>query len=1353
MSSGTPLCGLLYSRPVVAGRNRKLAARADLVWVVELFNAMREQSKDPAVLAGAKERSLSSAAALGPDISPSTSHYFEVFYIGKIKVTHKRVPDTFIDDALQKFRAHEAEKERLKAQKTSGNNINNSCGSNSNNKTESSSTLNNANANNNMCSNSIADSTTISNNGNCVATCDGSAITVANSNSNPSVKTCKNNNVIEQNECNPEAIKRNAQEEANFQDKSSSAESLITRSMSDVNAASEITSKRCDEAVRSESGCVTPSLENPVAPVKQLPPLEPMRARAASAGSARDFRKGDSAVSSDNRTMLFLVGRVDLRLISPDRKQTLLHKHLKDVASCIQGISNPEHFGFICREANVEGFIAYVFKCESASVADDVVGAITQAFVATSEAQRRERMPVFSCDHCPMVWYSRLCAEIEGQNEKRTQTTILRRLEGLPEAEQESILTKFGGAETQGLQEQNEFLMMLLRAHCESKQARHVHDTAENRHEFLNQYLGGSTIFMKAKRSLTNSFDQLLKRKGSRDDLGPMLKEMSLPSNATLWKESISNTSSRASPTSEQAEPVPDSPNATSQRIRHAASGSNSDLHCAGIHQKDSPMKNIFLKVGSSPISPGKDTTGNSRQSGSWRQSIFDSVTPKKVRPDGSPVVLDGPQKLTKRDRAELRALWRKAINQQLLLIRMERENARLRARQEEATVKRLKLEYDEIGSCVRELVEVWDLLLSRESAVSTRCDRQMLLQAIKQGVPRTKRGEVWQFLADQYCLNHAPPDTSKFPNYNVPYEGLLKQLTAHQHVILIDLGRTFPSHPFFSRPLGPGQLSLFNLLKAYSLLDPEVGYCQGLSFVAGVLLLHMSEECAFLMLRHLMLQRGMRRQYVPDMGALQVQLYQISRLLRDTLPDLYAHFDTHDIAPTLYAAPWVLTLFASQFPLGFVVRIFDLLFFESTDVVVRVAVALLNEHREGLLACDNFEEIMDYLKGKVPSIDKATLDRIMKQVFTSDVSKQLHDYEVEYHVLKEEMASPRVDMETVHRLEAENRNLIEQLEIATSATHRQQQTINKLEAQVRSLEVSITTMGNFISELVDTRKDIEIPGEVRRLIQQVAVVERRKSTTQKPKIEALKTPAPSVIETPATEVQRSSSAADELSSQHRGHAPYPLKSALSSPNLSARLSGVSSLFSNTHNNNKQQKPNAVATSSGSTKAYSQTSDIRHMGQKMAQPNGIVKTERQQNAPETIKTLSDTSTLKSESPLASKPKPLRPSQSSYELTTPIVKLVDDSGDSGNVTPTSPSTQVHPLDSCLGVNFSFSGTTKLKTIRPLRANLQRNPSSESLKINPGTDGLNIVNLRPKEQQPLVVGVNPQSNGVLTSFSSS
>lgn len=73
----------------------------------------------------------------------------------------------------------------------------------------------------------------------------------------------------------------------------------------------------------------------------------------------------------------------------------------------------------------------------------------------------------------------------------------------------------------------------------QSRQQRHVHDTAENRSEFLNQYLGGSTIFMKAKRSLTSSFDHLLKRKNSKDDVAIAQKEQTT-SKALAVKSNVS---------------------------------------------------------------------------------------------------------------------------------------------------------------------------------------------------------------------------------------------------------------------------------------------------------------------------------------------------------------------------------------------------------------------------------------------------------------------------------------------------------------------------------------------------------------------------------------------------------------------------------------------------------------------------------------------------------------------------------------------------------------------------------------------------------------------------------------------
>lgn len=196
---------------------------------------------------------------------------------------------------------------------------------------------------------------------------------------------------------------------------------------------------------------------------------------------------------------------------------------------------------------------------------------------------------------------------------------------------------------------------------------------------------------------------------------------------------------------------------------------------------------------------------------------------------------------LEKRTKAELRGLWKTAIRQTILLIRMEKENERLQARQTEHERKKIKLDYDEILQSDKQSIDRWEMIIDKESVggAHNKRDPKVLLQAIRNGVPRMKRGDVWKYLAEQFCMNTAPVDPKKFPNYNTPYHVLLKSLTEHQHAIFIDLGRTFPNHQYYKAALGIGQLSLFNILKAYSILDPELGYCQGLGFICGVLLLH----------------------------------------------------------------------------------------------------------------------------------------------------------------------------------------------------------------------------------------------------------------------------------------------------------------------------------------------------------------------------------------------------------------------------------------------------------------------------------------------------------------------------------
>ncbi|XP_015717978.1 TBC1 domain family member 1 isoform X3 [Coturnix japonica] len=472
----------------------------------------------------------------------------------------------------------------------------------------------------------------------------------------------------------------------------------------------------------------------------------------------------------------------------------------------------------------------------------------------------------------------------------------------------------------------------------------------------------------------------------------------------------------------------------------------------------------------------------------SWRQQIFLRVaTPQKAcdspsryddytelgelppRSPLEPVCEDGPfgpvKEERKRTSRELRELWKKAIIQQILLLRMEKENQKLQASENNLQNRRLKLDYEEITPCLKEVTLIWEKMLSTPGRSKIKFDAEKIHSAVGQGVPRHHRGEIWKFLAEQYHLKHQFPN--KQQPKDTPYKELLKQLTSQQHAILIDLGRTFPTHPYFSAQLGAGQLSLYNILKAYSLLDQEVGYCQGLSFVAGVLLLHMSEEDAFKMLKFLMFDVGLRKQYRPDMTILQIQMYQLSRLLHDYHRDLYNHLEEHEIGPSLYAAPWFLTMFASQFPLGFVARVFDMLFLQGSEAIFKVALSLLGSHKPLILQHENLETIVDFIKNTLPNLGLVQMEKTISQVFEMDIAKQLQAYEVEYHVLQDELIDSSLnDNQRLDKLEKANSSLrkqnfelLEELQVANGKIQNLEATVELLLANEGKLKESILTL------------------------------------------------------------------------------------------------------------------------------------------------------------------------------------------------------------------------------------------------------------------------------------------------------
>jgi Rab GTPase-activating protein 1 len=123
----------------------------------------------------------------------------------------------------------------------------------------------------------------------------------------------------------------------------------------------------------------------------------------------------------------------------------------------------------------------------------------------------------------------------------------------------------------------------------------------------------------------------------------------------------------------------------------------------------------------------------------------------------------------------------------------------------------------------------------------------------------------------------------------NDAYRILLPRESKSEKVIIRDINRTFPGHPFFQEELG--QQALYKLSKAYSIYDQEVGYCQGLSFLIATLLLHMPEEQAFNILVKIMYRYEVREIYKTNFECLQMRFHQLDSLMQSYLPELYEHF------------------------------------------------------------------------------------------------------------------------------------------------------------------------------------------------------------------------------------------------------------------------------------------------------------------------------------------------------------------------------------------------------------------------------------------------------------------------------
>lgn len=107
----------------------------------------------------------------------------------------------------------------------------------------------------------------------------------------------------------------------------------------------------------------------------------------------------------------------------------------------------------------------------------------------------------------------------------------------------------------------------------------------------------------------------------------------------------------------------------------------------------------------------------------------------------------------------------------------------------------------------------------------------------------------------------------------------------------------------------------LYRVLSAYAAYNSEIGYCQGMNVLVGIMLLaRFSEEEAFWGLVRLMRDHSVEQIFKPGLPGMRRAIQKFNELFACILPKLSKHFEKEGIESAMFLSKWFMTLYGYYF-------------------------------------------------------------------------------------------------------------------------------------------------------------------------------------------------------------------------------------------------------------------------------------------------------------------------------------------------------------------------------------------------------------------------------------------------------
>ncbi|VDK42082.1 unnamed protein product [Anisakis simplex] len=218
-------------------------------------------------------------------------------------------------------------------------------------------------------------------------------------------------------------------------------------------------------------------------------------------------------------------------------------------------------------------------------------------------------------------------------------------------------------------------------------------------------------------------------------------------------------------------------------------------------------------------------------------------------------------------------------------------------------------------------------------------------------GIPHSLRPFLWP----RFCGATAKKNASSFT-----YENVVKQSEKDKPSIGAqiekDLLRTLPNNICFWQENSKGIESLRRLLRSVAYMYPDIGYCQGMGVIVASLLLFCSEETTFWIMASLVEDIFPANYYSRSLLGLQADERVARQLMSVHLPEVDRLLKQNDVEMSLISVNWLLTAFASVFPMKILLRVWDFLFVNGGVTIFRIMISMIKIREDDLLELNGSE-------------------------------------------------------------------------------------------------------------------------------------------------------------------------------------------------------------------------------------------------------------------------------------------------------------------------------------------------------------------------------------------------------------